>query len=261
MFFSFSLSVALPALRAGELFLLASCPGAVPENNTPAVALCANMPAEGLPVGAVLCAGDEVLLNVEGQTLWPGWERPLFLGRALADIPTGEQKLNVTREGCALGVITLSDKGFAGEREDVSGPALLDMARAALPVCHARRFLLPDEPARLRNLVLNLAGQGYDLLISTGGTGLSPRDLTPEALIPILDRRLPGFEQAMMAASLLKTPRAVLSRALAGTVGQTLILALPGSARAARENLEAVLEALPHALEKLGGDMSDCGRS
>ena len=243
MFFSFSLSVALPALRAGELFLLASCPGAVPENNTPAVALCANMPAEGLPVGAVLRAGDEVLLNVEGQTLWPGWERPLFLGRALVDIPTGEQKLNVTREGCALGVITLSDKGFAGEREDASGPALLDMARAALPVCHARRFLLPDEPARLRNLVLNLAGQGYDLLISTGGTGL------------------PGFEQAMMAASLLKTPRAVLSRALAGTVGQTLILALPGSARAARENLEAVLESLPHALEKLGGDMSDCGRS
>ena len=108
--------------------------------------------------------------------------------------------------------------------------------------------------------MLELAGQGYDLVISTGGTGLSPRDLTPEALIPILDRRLPGFEQVMMAASLEKTPRAVLSRALAGTVGETLLFALPGSRRAALENLEVVLEAVPHALEKLGGDMSDCGR-
>ena len=109
--------------------------------------------------------------------------------------------------------------------------------------------------------MLELAGQWYELVISTGGTGLSPRDLTPEALIPVLDRRLPGFEQAMMAASLQKTPRAVLSRALAGTVGQTLLFALPGSRRAALENLDAVLEALPHALEKLGGDMSDCGRA
>ena len=163
--------------------------------------------------------------------------------------------------GCALAVITLSDKGFAGLREDESGPALLDRTRGELLLCHERRFLLPDEPARLRALVLELAGQGYDLVISTGGTGLSPRDLTPEALIPVLDRRLPGFEQAMMAASLQKTPRAVLSRALAGTVGQTLLFALPGSRRAALENLDAVLEALPHALEKLGGDMSDCGRA
>lgn len=159
------------------------------------------------------------------------------------------------------GVITLSDKGFAGEREDASGRHCWIWRGLPCPYVTPGVFSCRTSPARLRNLVLNLAGQGYDLLISTGGTGLSPRDLTPEALIPILDRRLPGFEQAMMAASLLKTPRAVLSRALAGTVGQTLILALPGSARAARENLEAVLESLPHALEKLGGDMSDCGRS
>ena len=134
------------------------------------------------------------------------------------------------------------------------------MVRRAMPLCHEQRFLLPDEPAQLRALALELSGQGYDLVISTGGTGLSPRDRTPEALIPVLERRLPGFEQAMMAASLHKTPRAALSRALAGTVGETLLFALPGSRRAALENLEAVLEALPHALEKLGGDISDCGR-
>ena len=185
----------------------------------------------------------------------------VFLARAVSDIPEGTYALNAERVGCALAVITLSDKGFAGLREDESGPALLDRTRGELLLCHERRFLLPDEPARLRALVLELAGQGYDLVISTGGTGLSPRDLTPEALIPVLDRRLPGFEQAMMAASLQKTPRAVLSRALAGTVGQTLLFALPGSRRAALENLDAVLEALPHALEKLGGDMSDCGRA
>ena len=156
--------------------------------------------------------------------------------------------------------MTLSDKGFAGLREGESGPALVDMVRRAMPLCHEQRFLLPDEPAQLRALALELSGQGYDLVISTGGTGLSPRDRTPEALIPVLERRLPGFEQAMMAASLHKTPRAALSRALAGTVGETLLFALPGSRRAALENLEAVLEALPHALEKLGGDISDCGR-
>ena len=132
--------------------------------------------------------------------------------------------------------------------------------RAALPLCHEQRFLLPDEPAALRALVLELAvGQGYDLIVSTGGTGLAPRDLTPEALLPVLDRRVPGFEQAMMQASLAKTPHAALSRALAGTVGACLVLALPGSVRAAAENLAAALPALPHALEKLAGDTVDCG--
>ena len=157
-------------------------------------------------------------------------------------------------------MVTLSDKGYAGQREDRSGPALQEALRAALPLCHEQRFLLPDEPAALRALVLELAvGQGYDLIVSTGGTGLAPRDLTPEALLPVLDRRVPGFEQAMMQASLAKTPHAALSRALAGTVGACLVLALPGSVRAAAENLAAALPALPHALEKLAGDTVDCG--
>ncbi len=262
MFMPCSFSVALPALKAGEILLLACGGDDASAGALQAIAVVRPeaLPANALPVGTVLGAESGPLLKIEGRAFWPGRERALFLALALADIPAGVRILKTARTGCALAVITLSDKGFAGLREDESGPALLDRARKVLPLCHEQRFLLPDEPARLRALVLELAGQGYDLVISTGGTGLSPRDLTPEALLSILDRRLPGFEQAMMAASLQKTPRAVLSRALAGTVGETLLFALPGSRRAALENLEAVLEALPHALEKLGGDMSDCGR-
>ena len=255
MFTPCSFSVALPALKAGEILRLACGADDVPAGASRAIAVVRpeDLPANALPVGTVLGAESGALLKIEGRAFWPGWERALFLARVLADISSGVRILKTARTGCALAVVTLSDKGFAGLREDESGPALVDMVRKALPLCHERRFLLPDEPARLRALVLELAGQGYDLVISTGGTGLSPRDLTPEALIPVL-------EQAMMAASLEKTPRAVLSRALAGTVGETLLFALPGSRRAALENLEVVLEAVPHALEKLGGDMSDCGR-
>ncbi len=263
MFAPFSLSAVLPALRAGEMLLMA-CGASKDQGGAERLAAVIRpeaLPMNGLPVGTMLGTENGPLLKVEGRAFWPGWERAVFLARAVSDIPEGTYALNAERVGCALAVITLSDKGFAGLREDESGPALLDRTRGELLLCHERRFLLPDEPARLRALVLELAEQGYDLVISTGGTGLSPRDLTPEALIPVLDRRLPGFEQAMMAASLQKTPRAVLSRALAGTVGQTLLFALPGSRRAALENLDAVLEALPHALEKLGGDMSDCGRA
>lgn len=262
MFAPCSFSLDLPALKAGEILLLACGADRDPAGSPPAIAVVRpeHLPANALPVGTVLGAESGSVLKIEGRTFWPGWDRALFLARALADISAGVRILKTARAGCALAVVTLSDKGFAGLREDESGPALLDRARKALPLCHERRFLLPDDPGRLRALALDLAEQGYDLVISTGGTGLSPRDLTPEALIPVLDRRLPGFEQAMMAASLQKTPRAVLSRALAGTMGQTLLLALPGSSRAALENLEAVLNALPHALEKLGGDMSDCGR-
>lgn len=218
-----------------------------------------------LSVGTLL--GEETpRFRIVGRAFFPGPERPCPLLLALTDwLPDGDgqaeaRALPVSRAGYAVAVVTLSDKGDAGQREDRSGPALLDALRAALPLCHEQRFLLPDEPAALRALALELAvGQGYDLIVCTGGTGLAPRDLTPEALLPVLDRRVPGFEQAMMQASLAKTPRAALSRALAGTVGACLVLALPGSARAAAENLAAVLPALPHALEKLAGDPADCG--
>ena len=164
-----------------------------------------------------------------------------------------------TGEGLAVACITLSDKGYAGQREDSSGPVLLKMLEALHPA-RTQGFLLPDDPQALCRLVRELAAGGWGLVVTTGGTGLSPRDLTPEALLPALDRRLPGFEQAMFAEGLKHTPHAVLSRCLAGTIGRTLVIALPGSRRAAEENLSAILPVLPHSLEKLGGDMRDCGR-
>ena len=165
-----------------------------------------------------------------------------------------------TGKGLAVACITLSDKGYAGVREDESGPALLSML-APLHPARTQGFLLPDDPRALCKLVKNLAAGGWGLILTTGGTGLSPRDLTPEALIPILERRLPGFEQAMFSEGLSHTPHAVLSRCLAGTIGTSMILALPGSRRGAAENLSALLPILPHALDKLNGDMRDCGRS
>ena len=148
---------------------------------------------------------------------------------------------------------------YAGEREDKSGPALAALLGDLAPA-KVQNFLLPDDPAALRSLVKKLAKLGWGLIVTTGGTGLSPRDTTPEALIPELDRRLPGFEQVMFAEGLKHTPRAVLSRCLAGTMGTSMVIALPGSSKAAAENLSAILPILPHALEKLNGDMRDCGR-
>lgn len=246
--------------RAGDILPLVSslCGPA------PCRAHIAEGPLPALPVGALL-GRDAVRFQVAGRVFLPGLNRACPLLRALTDMPepdgpADDLVLPVSREGWAAAVITLSDRGFAGQRQDLSGPAVRDALRAALPLCHEQAFLLPDDPAALRALALELAvGQGYDLIVSTGGTGLSPRDLTPEALIPVFDRRVPGLEQAMMQASLSKTPRAALSRALAGTVASCLVLALPGSARAAAENLAAVLPVLPHALEKLAGDPGDCG--
>ncbi len=195
--------------------------------------------------------GKSGLFKVEEPLLFTVDAAPLPEARPLPDAWEGE--------GLACAVITLSDKGYAGEREDKSGPALAALLDSLSPA-RVQNFLLPDDPAALRSLVKKLARLGWGLIVTTGGTGLSPRDTTPEALIPELDRRLPGFEQVMFAEGLKHTPRAVLSRCLAGTIGTSMIIALPGSSKAAEENLSALLPILPHALEKLNGDMRDCGR-
>ncbi len=203
-------------------------------------------------VHLVLKSGGKSGLFKNGEPLLFPAEEPLPQPRPLPGPWKGD--------GLAVACITLSDKGYAGEREDSSGPVLLDMLSSLHPA-HCQGFLLPDSPRALRALVQELADGGWGLIVTTGGTGLSPRDLTPEALLPALDRRLPGFEQAMFAEGLKHTPHAVLSRCLAGTIGRTLIIALPGSRRAAEENLAAILPVLPHSLEKLNGDMRDCGRA
>lgn len=156
------------------------------------------------------------------------------------------------------GVITVSDKGFAGQRIDTAGPEVAAMLEeAGFQVIH--RAIIPDEQdvieATLKKAVdeLDLA-----LIVTTGGTGFSPRDVTPEATVAVCHRMAPGIPEVMRAESLKMTNRAMLSRMAAGIRNRSLIINLPGSLKAARENLSAVLPALEHGLEMLRGEKKDC---
>jgi len=156
-------------------------------------------------------------------------------------------------------IITLSDKGSKGEREDESGTIIRELITgigAVVEHCE----ILPDELEDISAALKRLSDSGeIDLIITTGGTGVAPRDVTPEATRAVIDRELPGMAEAMRAESLRKTPHAMISRAVAGIRRQTLIVNLPGSPRAVRENLAVLLPALPHAIEKIKGDPGDCG--
>ena len=155
------------------------------------------------------------------------------------------------------GILTLSDKGSYGEREDESGPLLAEMVAEIATV--SRYQVIADDREKIILVLKNWVDDLHlDFILTTGGTGLSPRDVTPQATESILDYQVSGMAEAMRAASLTKTPRAMLSRALVGVRQQTLIINLPGSPRAARENFEVLLPVIPHALAKLKGDSADC---
>jgi molybdopterin adenylyltransferase len=158
------------------------------------------------------------------------------------------------------GVLTLSDKGARGEREDTSGPLLRDMLRAEgyeIVICR----IIPDQQALIEQTLVQWVDAMYlDLIVTTGGTGVSPSDRTPEATARVVDVQVPGLSEAMRLASLKKTVQAVWSRGIAGIRKGCLIINLPGSRKAARENLEAVLGALGHGLYKLKGGDADCGQ-
>ena len=155
-------------------------------------------------------------------------------------------------------VYTISDSCAAGKRQDTSGPRVAAMLEeAGYRVIHTA--VVPDHQPAIEAALTEAADMlGADLIVTTGGTGLSPRDVTPEATEAVCRRMAPGIGEAMRAASLAITPRAMLSRATAGIRGRTLIVNLPGSPKAARENLEAVLPTLAHGLEMLRGGPADC---
>ncbi|MGE5174145.1 MAG: molybdopterin adenylyltransferase [Betaproteobacteria bacterium] len=156
-------------------------------------------------------------------------------------------------------IITLSDKGSKGEREDESGKSIHEIIES-IGASDVHYEILPDDTSRIMETLSRLADSGaIDLILTTGGTGVAPRDVTPEATRAVIDRELPGMAEAMRAESLKKTPHAMLSRAVTGIRKQTLIVNLPGSPRAVRENLAVILPALLHAIEKIKGDPSDCG--
>jgi len=156
-----------------------------------------------------------------------------------------------------VAVLTLSDKGSKGEREDLSGPLIRDMLKS---IDAEVRFydVLPDEKKLIKEKIIEYA-EKVDLILTTGGTGLSPRDVTPDATLEVIDRQVSGIAEAMRSEGYKKTKRAMLSRAVAGVRGRTLIINLPGSPKAVKENLEVIIDALPHATEKIKGDTSECG--
>lgn len=155
------------------------------------------------------------------------------------------------------GVITVSDKGAAGEREDTAGPLAAEMLLdAGFEV--TRTAIVPDEAAEISRELIRCADElGLALVLTSGGTGFSPRDVTPEATLSIIERRVPGIPEAMRAESLKITNRAMLTRSEAGIRGRTLIINLPGSPKAVRENLAAVLPALEHGLDMLRKPQQD----
>ena len=155
-------------------------------------------------------------------------------------------------------VLTVSDRCFRGERPDSAGPLVAELLKdAGYQV--VQTAIVPDEQPRIEQILREIAGAGsVQLLLTTGGNGFSPRDVTPEATLAVCTRLTPGIPEAMRRASMGVTNRAMLSRAQAGIRGKTLIMNLPGSPKAARENLEAVLPALAHGLEMLSGRPADC---
>ena len=157
-----------------------------------------------------------------------------------------------------VGILTLSDKGARGEREDLSGVEIKRLV-ADIPAEVKVYEVIPDEKFLIKDKLIEYADDlGLDVIITTGGTGVSPRDVTPDATLEVIDKEIPGMAEVMRFESLKKTPRAMISRAVVGLRGRTLIINLPGSPKGVRENLSAILPAISHAVEKIKGDPSEC---
>ena len=158
------------------------------------------------------------------------------------------------------GIITVSTRGASGERADESGPAMRDgLIAAGHDVISTG--LVADDVAQVANAILDAIRAGANVVLTSGGTGLSPNDVTPEATRRVIDREVPGIAEALRARSLAKTPHGMLSRAVAGAAGTTLVVNLPGSPRAVRESLEVLLPVLPHAVELLAGESGERGHA
>lgn len=230
-----------------------------------------------LPVGTLLRSGDVLLeitqigkachshcqiYQVMGDCIMP---REGVFARVLkgGELHVGDSMEIQKREDVfpwQAAVITLSDKGAAGEREDKSGPAIVErLTDSGYVVTEA--LLLPDDKAALKQELMRLSDQRQlDLILTTGGTGFSPRDITPEATLEVADRQAPGIAEAIRAESLKITKHAMLSRAVAVIRGKTLIINLPGSPKACMESMDVFMDAIPHGMALLRNQVQDCAR-
>jgi len=247
-------------------------------------AFAENVVLSGLDLGAVglgtrLRLGEDVVLAVtqigkvchapceiaraSGDCLMPrlGLFARVEKGGSVRPGDEAELVARVPRERLQAVVLTVSDRCSRGEAADTAGPAVARLLEERLGAHIYRLEVVPDEADRIAGRLAHYAdGHSIDLVATVGGTGFAPRDVTPEATRGVVERPTPGLDEAMRAASLSKTPHAALSRGASGIRRSTLLLNLPGSERAARENLEAILPALGHGLAKLRGDAADCGR-
>ncbi|MCL2026281.1 MAG: MogA/MoaB family molybdenum cofactor biosynthesis protein [Leptospirales bacterium] len=155
-----------------------------------------------------------------------------------------------------VGILTISDKAARGEREDASGPEIRRWAES-LGFQVADERIITDDTEAIQEALIEMSDKGMDLLLSTGGTGLSRRDNTPEATKAVLDKEAPGFSEAIRAGSIKITPNGMLSRGVSGIRGKTIIINMPGSPKAVRESLEIIEKALPHAVKMLDGGQHD----
>jgi molybdenum cofactor synthesis domain-containing protein len=157
-----------------------------------------------------------------------------------------------------VGILTVSDRSARGERADDSGPAIHDLVEHELEASVAQYKIVPDDLEEIAQTLASWSDElNLDVILTTGGTGFARRDVTPEATLKVIERRAPGLEEAMRAESMKKTVHAMLSRAVAGVRGQTIIINLPGSPQAVRENLAVILPVLPHAVRLLRGEATE----
>lgn len=229
-----------------------------------------------LPVGTIFQCGDVILEMTQiGKQCHSHCEIYKIMGECIMPkegvftkviqggiIRTGDEMTIIgERSRFKTAVLTLSDKGAAGEREDKSGPLIREIIEKENYLVIDQR-VLPDEQKTIEETLIHLCDRlKVDLILTTGGTGFSLRDRTPEATMAVADRMAPGIAEAIRAYSMQITNRAMLSRGVSALRGQTLIINLPGSPKAVKESLDCILPALPHGLEILKGSASECARS